>query len=184
MTETEDILNSFIGYLLALREADDRAALASLRRGLGQQPASVPETARIVERQLAIGTRDDVRNACYIVGSLFALHHKEVSNRGNMGGHFRALGTPGEDPPANVEKRFMSLIACHKDELPDVLRQAVSLLKSKDVPVNWFRLVQDVQQWHWENGREQICKQWARGFWNAERTAYPRPTTDNQFVTE
>ena len=184
MTETENILNSFIGYLHALDKNDDRAALASLRRGLGQQPGSVPETVRIVERQLVVGTHEDVRNACYIVGSLFALHHEKESNSGNMGNHFRALGTPNEPPPANVERRFMTLLASDKDELPDALRQAVSLLKSKGEPVNWFQLARDVQQWHSDDRRERVRKQWARAFWNAEKIAQPPAAIESQSVTE
>ncbi len=187
MIETEDTLNSFVRYLLALDEADDRAALASLRRGVGQQPGSVLETARIVERRLELGTPPSVRNACYIVGSLFALHHESVSSNGDMGKHFRKICgdlKPGDELPRNIERRFMSVLASDKDELPDALRQAVSLLKSKDIPVNWFRLAQDVQQWHWDNEREQVCKKWARGFWNTEKTTEPSAAIENQSVTE
>lgn len=183
MTEavnSTDTLNSFIGYLHELSKKDDRGALASLRRGMGQRPGSVIETAGIVERQLAIGTPEDVRNACYIVGSLFALHDQD-GGKGNMGRHFRELGEPGQDPPPNVEKRFKALLASDRDELPDTLRQAVTLLKSKAVPVNWFQLAQDVQSWQFEGGRERVSKNWARSFWNADRpkSSDTQPTTNN-----
>ncbi len=183
MTEainSKDILNSFIGYLHALRDNDDRGTLARLRRGMGQPPGSNIETASIVERQLAIGTRDDVRNACYISGSLFALHDQDGGS-GNMGRHFRKLGEPGQDPPPNVEKRFKALLASDRDELPDALRQAVTLLKSKAVPVNWFQLAQDVQSWQFDDGREHVRKRWARSFWNADspKVGDTQPITNN-----
>jgi CRISPR system Cascade subunit CasB len=183
MTEainSKDTLNSFIGYLYALRDNDDRGALAHLRRGMGQPPCSNIETASVVERQLAAGTREDVRNACYIVGPLFALHDLDGGSS-NMGRHFRELGDPGQDPPPNVEKRFKALLASEKDELPDALRQAVALLKSKGVPVNWFQLAQDVQSWHFDEGRESVRKRWARSFWNSDRkeAGNMQPTTVN-----
>ena len=60
MTEainSKDTLNSFIGYLHALRDNEDRGALARLRRGMGQPPGNNIETASIVERQFAAGRR-------------------------------------------------------------------------------------------------------------------------------
>jgi CRISPR type I-E-associated protein CasB/Cse2 len=121
-----------------------------------------------VERQLRVDTHDSIRNACYIIGSLFALHNVHADS-GNIGRHFRAMGKQGEDPPANVERRFLALLASDKDELPDALRQAVTLLKSKSVPVNWFQLAHDVQRWQFDEGRDQVRKNWSRSFWNAER---------------
>jgi|GEM_PF-2249780 len=180
---SKDTLNSFIGYLHVLRKNDDRAALASLRRGMGQKPGSVIETARIVERQLMHNTPEPVRTACYIVGSLFALHD-ETGGMGDMGNHFRKLCgevKPGDELPRNIERRFKALLESDTDELPDALRQAVTLLKSKGVAVNWFQLAQDAQGWHFEAGRERVIKSWSRSFWNADRPKFSnaQPTTNN-----
>lgn len=166
--EPKDALNAFIGYLHVLRDTDDRGALASLRRGMGQPPGAVAETARIVERQLAQGTPESVRAACYVVGSLFALHDGE-GGKGNMGTHFRVLSgevKPNEEMPRNVERRFKSLLESDRDELPDALRQAVTRLKAETVPVNWFQLAQDVRDWQFTDGRERVRKAWSRSFWN------------------
>ena len=165
--------NEFIRYLEQLRDREDRGALASLRRGLGQAPGAVPEVSRIVQRGLTADTKDYLETACYIVAPLFALHPKE-GGEGNMGDHFRTLcGSiqPGEALPSNVERRFMSLLTSDTEELPDSLRQAVSLLKSKDVPINWRQLLRDVLAWTHEDGYVQ--KQWGRAFWRMPQTTPP-----------
>ncbi|MCB0108463.1 MAG: type I-E CRISPR-associated protein Cse2/CasB, partial [Caldilineaceae bacterium] len=51
----------------------------------------------------------------------------------------------------------------HREELPDYLRQAISYLRAKDVPVNWHRLFTDIQNWSHPSGYVQ--REWARAFW-------------------
>jgi len=168
--------NEFIRYLEQLREREDRGALASLRRGLGQPPGAVPEASRIVQSGLTSDTAENLETACSIVAPLFALHPKE-GGEGNMGKHFRALCEPvqpGEALPSNVERRFMSLLSSDIEELPDALRQAVSLLKSRDIPVHWRQLLRDVLGWTHEIGYVQ--KQWGRDFWCMPRTNQPNQT--------
>jgi len=172
--------NEFIRYLEQLRDREDRGALASLRRGLGQPPGAVPEASRVVQYGLTPDTSEYLETACNIVAPLFALHPKE-GGEGNMGNHFRAMCEPiqpGEPLPSNVERRFMSLLASDIEELPDNLRQAVSLLKSKDIPVHWRQLLHDVLAWTHEDGYVQ--KQWGRAFWRMPKTTQhnqTQPTT-------
>ena len=172
MSET----NEFIRDKEQLRDREDRGALASLRRGLGQAPGAVPEVSRIVQRGLTTDTKDYLETACYIVAPLFAFHPKE-GGEGSMGDHFRALcgpTQPGEALPPNVERRFMGLLTSDIEELPDTLRQAVSLLKSKEIPINWRQLLRDVLAWTYEDGYAQ--KQWGRAFWRAPQAVQPNPT--------
>jgi CRISPR system Cascade subunit CasB len=166
--------NPFIQYLEDCRE--DRATLASLRRGLGQPAGSVPEVSRIVQRRLALDAEPWVEAAYYLIAPLFALHPDE-GGAGNMGNHFRDVCEPGQDLPPNVERRFMALLASDPADLDDVLRQAVTLLKSKSVPVNWHELVRDVLDWKHPNEerRTRVQRKWSRAFW---RTRPPAPATD------
>lgn len=168
--------NEFIRYLEQLRDREDRGALASLRRGLGQPPGAVPEASRVIQSGLTSDTPAYLESACSIVAPLFALHSKE-GGEGNMGSHFRALCEPikpGEALPSNIERRFMSLLSSEVEELPDTLRQAVSLLKSKDVPINWRQLLRDILAWTHDDGYVQ--KQWGRAFWRMPQTTQPNPS--------
>lgn len=181
MKQTHDLIRE----LERLRERDDRTTLASLRRGMGQPPGTVLETTRVVDHMLDEDDPDWVRDTLYIIGPLFAHHPlSETGNRwkSNMGSHFRGLFADNEDPPPNVERRFMALLASEPDDLPDGLRQAITLLKAKDVPVNWRNLFDDVQQWldrrsEGEAKRQDIRLRWSQRFW---RLPAPSTTANSQ----
>lgn len=157
----------FIRYLQKLADGQERGALASLRRGLGQPPGTVADMYRYVEPFLGKQERSGLReSAFYLVAALFALHPKSAEF-GNMGAHMaKARSEGGEDA---LERRFTALLAAHPDDLPDYLRQAVSFLKSKDVPINWNQLIWDLQKWNDDDRR--IQKEWARAFWGGRQSA-------------
>jgi CRISPR system Cascade subunit CasB len=154
----------FIRYLQKLADGQERGALASLRRGLGQPPGTVADMYRYVEPFLGQERSSLKESAFYLVAALFALHPKssKPTEKENMGAHMRACDPEGKNSNA-LERRFTALLAAHPDDLPDYLRQAVSFLKSKDIPINWNRLIWDLQKWNDEDRR--IQKEWARSFW-------------------
>jgi CRISPR system Cascade subunit CasB len=155
MSQTEE----FIGYLEGLRE--DRAALAALRRGLGQPPGTVADMYRYVVPWLSEDTPRRREAAFYTIAALFA-YHPQPGGSDNMGHHFaRARGLVGDETA--IERRFTVLLSAHPDDLQFGLRQAVSFLKSKEVPVNWQQLLFDILNWGHPDGFVQ--RQWARGFW-------------------
>jgi CRISPR type I-E-associated protein CasB/Cse2 len=161
-----------IAALERLRDSNDRARLSSLRRGLGQPPGAVLEASRVVEHLLDEDDPPWTEDTLYIIGSLFAFHPLPYTGDRwhNMGDHFRALYPEGEDPPPNVERRFLASLSSEPDDLPDMLRQAISLLKSKSVPVNWLQLFEDVRQWldrrsEGADKRQEIRLRWSRRFW-------------------
>jgi CRISPR system Cascade subunit CasB len=81
---------------------------------------------------------------------------------------------------ASVERRFTALLDCHADELPGHLRHAVSLLKSKGVPVDWRVLLADVQ-W-WGHGDRFVQREWAREFWGRGSAGYSDAEQDQPRV--
>jgi CRISPR system Cascade subunit CasB len=103
--------------------------------------------------------------AFYTIAALFA-YHPQPGGSGNMGRHFaRARTLVGEETA--IERRFTVLLSAHPDDLQFGLRQAVSFLKSKDVPVNWRQLLVDILNWGRPDGFVQ--RRWARGFWGRAR---------------
>lgn len=163
MAKNED--HYFISYLESLRDREDRGALAALRRGLGEKPGSMPAMYPYVVPKLPQQVKPWQEKAYYLVASLFAYHPK-AGGKGNMGTHFAATTTPQNENTA-VERRFTSLLAAHPEDLPFYLRQAVSYLSSKDVPINWNQLFVDIQAWgHLDR---YVQKRWARAFWGRDR---------------
>lgn len=155
--------HAFVTYLESL--AEDRAALAALRRGLGRPPGTAPDMYPYVIPHLPVGTGRRYEDACYLVAALFGLHPLSASG-GNMGHHFnRTLDRANPDHNVATERRFTVLLATHVDDLPDHLRQAVSFLKSRDqpVPVNYHQLLRDVLGW--KHQARYVQRNWANAFW-------------------
>jgi len=161
MTQTQP----FITYLESLR--DDRAALAAMRRGMGQPPGTAASMYPYVVRWLSDDAPPWQEGAYYLAAALFA-YHPAAGGMGNMGSHFARTRDPQGDNTA-IERRFTALLAAHSDDLDFYLRQAVSFLRSKEVPVNWNQLLTDLLAWGHPN--RYVQKQWARAFWG-------RPTQD------
>jgi CRISPR system Cascade subunit CasB len=117
----------------------------------------------------------------YLVASLFAFWHQgqdgAESTEGNLGRSLRTLVEQEEDPnrrrklEKSTEKRLIALLNCHRDDLPEHLRQIVSLLKAKEVPLDWAQLLSDIK--HWERDDRPVQKAWARGFWIGSRQREP-----------
>lgn len=155
----------FVRYLEGLVRDEERAALAALRRGLGKTPGEAAEAHRYVLRFNPGLWEED---AYYLVAALFAWHqgswrHTTDGHRNNLGASFRLLA--GATESGSVEKRFVALLNCREDDLPNHLRQAVGLLKAHHIPVDWAQLIRDIRGWDREGRRVQ--REWARAFWGA-----------------
>jgi CRISPR system Cascade subunit CasB len=159
----------FVEYLTGLVDREDRASLAALRRGLGKAPGEAAEAYRYVVPWLRRDSPPWEDDVYFLVASLFALHQKNwkavASNRRttNLGASFARMANEVEG--GSVERRFVALLNCDRDDLPEHLRHAISLLKSKEVPVDWTQLLQQIQDWARYDRRVQ--REWARAFWGA-----------------
>lgn len=161
----------FTEFLEGLYERDERATLAALRRGLGRAPGEASEMHSHVLRGVrGFGLQARQEDAYYIVAALFALHPGKSWRAGgdarhdtNLGASLGVLAKENKES-SSVERRFVALLNCRKEELPDHLRNIVSLLKSKDIPINWAQLIKDINFWNNENRRVQ--RDWARAFWS------------------
>jgi CRISPR type I-E-associated protein CasB/Cse2 len=171
---------------------DARARRARVRRGAGQLPGETPDVSRVIEPllskvldQVAPYDHQTFDDLAYIIAPLYALHPQAV-NSGTMGTHFRQLVGAG-DVPASVERRFVALLGTGPEELPDVLRQAVLLLRAQVVPINWPQLFADLVRWsRSEIGHIQVQRAWARDFWRETTLDQQAPTDidpDNGDVT-
>ncbi len=157
----QKIENRFIAYLKSLAENQQRGDLAALRRGLSQPPGSDFNMYRYVARFVSEKMRGTLRETVYyLTAALFAYHPLDIG-KGNFGDHMRAAVS--EANLEATERRFTVLLNSHPEDLPAYLRQAVSYLKSKEVPVNWERLFNDLCRW--DHPQRFVQRQWANSFW-------------------
>lgn len=167
----------FIEYLENLVSNRDRGAIANLRRGLRKPPGTVPQTDRYVLKFLPEDTRVGQEEPYYLVASLFAFWHQGRDSpenaEGNLGRSARVMVDQEKDLnrrdslEKSTEKRLVTLLNCHRDDLPEHLRQIVSLLKSRDVSVDWVQLLADIKDWQRDD--RTVQRAWARGFWIGSR---------------
>ena len=73
-----------------------------------------------------------------------------------------------EEKSPSIEKRFVALLNSDEEDLPNHLRQIISLLKSKEAPINWSQLLFDIK--NWDNERVNVQRHLANGFWGNTST--------------
>lgn len=162
----------FIEYLYSLTVDQRRGALADLRRGLSEPPATTPVMFPYVARWVPENARDTwVEKVYYLVAALFAYYQsgsgdirKSLTAKGNLGDHC-LIAARDKAKSGSFEMRFSTLLNTNREDLPVVLRQMISLLKSADVAINWDQLFYDLCRWNSET--RYIQRQWANRFWGS-----------------
>ncbi len=150
-----------------VRESEHRAELATLRRGLGRDAGTVMEMYRYIGPLLPSGARRQEEDAYFQVAALFALHpshwpRPEGGPRNNFGASFRRLRL-ADGSTESVEKRFVALLDASSETIAHHLRHSVSLMRAKDVSVNYLLLLRDIQRWSSDD--RWIQRDWARAYW-------------------
>lgn len=152
---------AFILYLQSLAANNDRAALADLRSGLGRsglETRMLPHVAPFLPMDRPWEWR-----SWFLVASLFGLHPSHGEQFLNS--LPKAWFTLIRKSPTfeSQEKRFIALLDAEPAELGHHLRQAVSLLKSAERPIDYGRLLNHTLSWgHHERW---VQRQWAKEFW-------------------
>lgn len=164
---------AFIGHLHQLA-SNNRAAMAELRRSLSFEPGAHPKAFPYVERFVAAEAHElsAGRRARYLVAGLFALHPEDQD--ATVAQAFGRLWLKQDKSPA-IEQRFIGLLECDHQTLPQHLRQCIQLLKAHDFSVNYQQLLADLEIWlnpqvdsEW---RDRIRQRWARDFYRTSTAA-------------
>ena len=156
----------FVAYLERLAKQGDRSALAALRQGLRGRPGEETAMHRYVVPWVQGEQTRWGEDVHYLVAALFALHPKSWPQdatdwNSNLGASFARMAVG--DARESIERRFTVLLNTHQADLAAQLRHAISLLKSKDVPVDWGRLLNDLRRWG--NDDKRVQRRWAKAFW-------------------
>lgn len=156
----------FVAHLIRLGE-QDRGALAILRRSVGFAPGAYPRAYPYVERFVDVARveSDPYRLALYVVSGLYALHPKQ-SSQCSFAAAMGALRRARESD--SVEKRFIALLSAGHDELPNYLRQTVSLLAADGLAFDYIKLLDDLARWlnpYAIEVRDVMRRRWARDFY-------------------
>jgi len=157
--------DAFVDRLADLASAQDRAALAALRRSLGRPSGAVAETHRYI-LPFAPSVSGRQLDALYLIAGLFA-SHPDPGGTGNMGGSMRRVLELRDT--TSIEKRFIRLLDADAEDLPWILRQAVTLCRATSIRLDWRLLA-----WHivnWDHPDRWVQRQWAQSFWDSRGPA-------------
>jgi CRISPR system Cascade subunit CasB len=167
----------FVLRLEKLRDSEDRAALARLRRGLGQSNGCV-EMYPYVVPFLPKDTRQT--RWFFLVGSLFGLHPQAAPAGEETVGTLFARMRDHDRASESLEGRFVALLNAHEDDLGEHLRHAVSLARSRNIAVDFNRLLADLLRWSHPERFVQL--RWGRDFWGRGPVANPAAKPDGEAV--
>lgn len=164
-------------------QADARRTLARLRRSF----AGARQEVEAYEIVFAHDPPRSEERTWLLVAGLFALHPQPYptgAGARTMGASMRVLeARRGE----SATRRFLQLVSADRNALPHYLRQAVRLLDSSDVSLNYRRLLPDVHVLLGDRPElaQNVRLDWTRDFYRQPSpdpagntaTASPIPTT-------
>lgn len=169
---------AFADWLTRLAESDERGTLAALRRGLMLDEEHLFELYGYLPPRFLAGLAPGTERLYLMVAALFGYHSAGFTKdqlqerRRNLGESLRLMALERRTPtgptddeellPDSLKRRVEALLAA-RDDLYGHLRQAVSLLKTVEIPVDWALLMSDLQAWDWQGRPVQWA--WSRSFY-------------------
>ncbi len=158
-----------------------RKALAQLRRGLAN-PHSPFVYEVLFSEDLAPPDAPSYALTAYVqAASLFGLYVQGLTpdklprmpaglsnyRRHSLGTSGRLLRNKLGNGQESIDRRFNALIDSDPRDLFTRLRHLFRLFHSHDVPVNFRRLLNDLQRWHGSrpDALRKVRRQWAEDYW-------------------
>ncbi len=155
-----------------------KAALANLRRGVGKIPGEIPELwgiflERIPEKWMRLdGIPSREEWAVYISLTMFALHQQGNERPMYLEGETlgkairRLVDNTLEGDEDRVLRRFNPLVtATDMTEASYHLRGLIQLLRSKEIPLDYGKLADDLVSFQILDRKKQVQLRWGQDFY-------------------
>jgi len=138
-----------------------KAELAKIRNGFGS-------TFEQISSDMPMWFNDYIEQPEYypkfaLVANLYAHHSLPIHHKVESLGKTLAVKN-NVDKLFFSEKRFKSIINAHNEEIIVNLRQAISIAKNHEVPIDYQSLLEDLLDWE-DNSTVQF--RWARDYWKS-----------------
>lgn len=145
---------------------------ARLKRSAGQSLAEARRGALGLFYSLLPPNVPEYQHETYfLVAALYPL--AEDGARGDFGASLRRARN--DRNAKGLDRRVIALLDAEDSQLPYRLRQALHLLQSNRVPLNWAILLEDLLAW--KAPSRSVQRRWARSYFSASGAA-PQPPTD------
>lgn len=162
---------SFIHSLTSLTEHGERGELAKLRRSAGHTLSQAGATMGLFYRLLPSRAYRQ-EEIFFLVATLYPLNPRQL--KGDFGTTMAALRSAAS--LSTLDRRMAILLDSDFDQIDDKvgggslsyrLRQLVKYAASKQVGVDWARLLADLL--YWTNSEKRVQKRWARSYYQGTR---------------
>lgn len=174
----DGMITSFLQDLEALNE-NSKGDFAALKRAAGSTIGNSRGAMAAFYKVLHPALFDSIQEEIYfLVATLYG--HNDLPFKGNLGATMREIKERFDSK--SLDGRMAALLDSDFElidgrklgggELSYKLRQVVKLARSKDVGIDWQRLLKDLQ--YWTHPDKFVQKQWARAYYK------PRKGTGNE----
>ena len=184
-TAISSFVVSKINLLLNRKESHISADLAKLRRGIGKQPGSIPDIWDLTLNNLPeeFYSHSDQPTpgewAAHLSLTLFALHQQgNDPKQSKMSKPDQTLGRAvrilvnnlGIESEDAIKRRFDTVVTSDTpEELAHHLRGLINLLKSKNIPLDYPQLADDLLKFQSPRLRDSVRLRWGQDYYSKER---------------
>ena len=170
------------------KHARARADLANLRRGLTAGPGERVEIWDLTQVDVSDNAPDEPTReefAVHVAMTLYAAHQqsrtKPMHRPGEGLGHAaHSVVGYGEDENPSARARFDALVMSSTPrELRRHLRSFVSLLRAKEIPLDYGMLVDDIVCFQRPGGAKAVRRHWSRQYYDFSSTDGESSETDS-----
>lgn len=155
---------TFIGKL---READDSAAYAQLKRNAGKTVSEARTIPPLFWQSLPYNLYPDQEERYFLVATLFPFVKDTNDSDRNFGSVLKRIRN--EQNEKGLNRRFTALLDADEQQLPFRLRQLIMRLKGQEnIHLNWALLLYHLT--HWEHDGRWVQLNWARAYFGSEKS--------------
>lgn len=149
--------------------------LATMRRGLGRLPGSLPAMGKFYEAVMSTADSRELR-AEHAALCLYGLHQQSqripLHRPGiGLGDALRALKKRADVSDSAVDRRFnAAATSTSVEELVAHLRGLVTQLRSKQITLDYSQLLNDLWSWEYPDGQSRVRRQWGMQYHSWQST--------------
>jgi CRISPR system Cascade subunit CasB len=154
---------------------NDNGAKASLKRVLTGEPRHIRAVYAIVLP--CLGGIEHNLDEWIFVAALLAYYPQKLDRTSPKNFGSSASGLASATNSEGADRRFRALLDTSLEDLRSPLSALVRQMKTKDIAIDYPKLIVDLCQWN--NSDQYIQDQWAKSFWG-----YQPPPDDSAPTTE
>jgi len=159
----------FVQYVESLANSGNRGALSALRQGFANPMRALPYVAPFLREEDGRQREDNL----LLLGGLFG----SFPEMGKVPLATALRSVMEQTESDSIELRFRALLDSPREDLPNHLRHAVSLVRSVPIPIDYNDLLRAIRNWSHED--RFIQRAWARQFWSFDASSAEEKEQEN-----